>query len=237
MTRNKGEQSFHAFTTKYQPFLKKLAYGLSCSCRDHDQEDLYQELLIIAWEVARSDGYESADNPEKYMLASLRRRSLNLIRGDNSYVHVSLDRGIHSEKEDTKTLHEVMHLRNFSCKRNGLPLQMNPQSEEERLVARDLLQKAYDEADKFPNTQKGKIYKWVIRSLVRPPQALLNFANEREAQTDIKNRRSKTINAGAVGFEVCGRDTIQEYVGCGWRSVRTAIAKIATRLELDDDDE
>jgi len=238
MTQNKGNRAFHSFTSRYKPFMKRQAYGLSCSCPDLDREDVYQELLLLAWEISESDGYQAADDPDKYMLASIRRRSLNLIRGDNSQRHVSLDR-TRKPFEGIGTRHAELYERFFedtSCLRNGAFMIQHTEAEESRMAARDILQRAYKEADNFPNTKKGKIYRWVIKSLVRPPESLLNFAQRRESKNGVDNRRSHSFNKGAVGFEVCCRDTIQEYVGCGWRSVRTAIAKMAERLELDDDD-
>lgn len=206
------DQIFVSFLNQYQPFLKSFGHNIARTSAVLGVDDVIQELSMAALKAMRSDAFQQAEDPMRYLWCCTRNAGITMIRREDRQPDTISEQHFDPEAD--------------------LSFLMSGPDPESRIEARDLLTRAKEVAQTFPDTASGRVWRWVIETLTDPTEALIEFAQDREFQQEqTGNKRSYR---GAVGFDVCSKEDLEAYVGCGWRSIREAINKVRKALELDD---
>ena len=215
--RNAENDALALFLQTYRPFLNRFGQNIARTSTVFGVDDVVQELTIAAMKAMRSPGYQDADEPLRYMVAAARNHGLNMLRDEGKQP-------------------ETISQQNFTADTLGMLDNLMPTADPDaQIEARDLLVRVKQIAADFPDTEKGRVWQWVINALTDPTEALIDFAQEREYRQEVEQRNTgKRTYRGATGFEVCSKEDLQEFVGCGWRSIQRAIAEVRKALDKED---
>ena len=231
-----NEQVYAQFIKRYGNLLHKLAIWANQKSGGRvDKDDAYQEVAIRALEVIRSDRCSDREKLIGFVVQSVRNHAVNITKGASSGVkgRSTLASAMvpQSNDSDTFNANDVFDkaLNWFGAEEDGHP--------ERRLIARDLLDKARLYADSLPSDERFDTERWVIQTLVNPSESLLHFSKMRrqeqyQAAINSANVIDPNMSVGydTVGFEVCSREDICEYVGVSDRTLYRVVAKLAKHL-------